>query len=73
MAYRSQENLFEQPGLEVAPAREDKYFVGNGDQSDKQVIAQRMKRGIAVCQEPPSATDVFGLIGARTSEIAQES
>jgi hypothetical protein len=40
MAYRSQDNLFAQPGLEVAPARGyDKQIVSNNvDHSDKQVI-----------------------------------
>jgi hypothetical protein len=47
MGYRSQEHLFMQPGLEVAPARNDKYYVGNGDQSDKQVIAPEDEKEVS--------------------------
>jgi hypothetical protein len=47
MGYRSQEHLFAQPGLEVAPARDDKYFVSNGDQSDKQLIAAEDEKEVS--------------------------
>lgn len=40
MAHRSQGSIFTQPGLEVAPASGDeKHFVSNVDQSEKEVIA----------------------------------
>jgi len=56
MAYRSQDDLFAQPGLEVAPAREhDKQVASNPDHSEKQVISSENEKEVSQSVSSPHA------------------